>query len=407
MNKALKYKIVVWCVVLFLVILMPQGIYKQSQIKQISIVSGLGIDKHVDEIEVSVSILVPEPSANYAPKQMVTSSTGKNLAEAINSIEIKIGKELGLAHCYIIILGDDFLSDDITKHLDYLMRSNIMGNNSAVLHTDKKAKEILETNSKMSAKNINNLQDIAKFNQMHYNSSNTSLIGLFNDYLSSTHCSVIGSITLEDDNSGQGEKTASGGDENSKENKSSQENSQSEKTITNKGDAIVIKNGKKLLTLNKEEIGYFSWLDKKSQMGYLTIENFFDETLKDAKITLKLKHEKASFNPRIQQNCPVLEINIFFECFVENIQDKNSIASVHKYMLTEEFQNKVKEKICSEINKSIKILKEHNFDIIDAYNIFNNKLGKKWKNYLKTLENEDDYIQNLEAVVSVSMESKF
>ncbi len=406
MNKALKYKIVVWCVALFLIALMPQGLYKQSQLKQISIVSGIGIDKNENQLEVSVSILVPEPSSTYAPKQMVVSSMGENLAEAINSIEIKIGKELGLAHCYIIILGDDFLSEDITKHLDYLMRSNIMGNNSAILHTDKKAKEILETNSKMSEKNINNLQDIAKFNQTHYNSSNTSLIGIFNDYFNFSHCSVIGSITLEEDS--QNIESKQTGNERNSQQASESESSKNEKKISNKGDAIIIKNGRKLLNLKKEEIGYFGWLDKNSQMGYLTVENFFDETLQNAKITLKIKHENASFNPTLTQFGPVLGINISFECFVENIQnDKENISSIHKYILTTEFKEKVKEKICDEIKKALLISKQHNFDIINVYNIFNNKFGNKWKNYLKTLENEDDYIQNLEVSVSVSMESKF
>ena len=277
MNKSIKYKIVVFVVAIFLTLLIPEGIYKPSQIQQIAIVSGLGIDKSDDKLEVSVSMIVPKPSSNYSPQQTVTSAKGKNLAEAISSIEIKTGQELGLAHCYIIILGEEFVKTDVTKDLDYLMRSNIMGNNSAIFHTDKTAKEILEVNSKLSEQNINNLQNIAKFNQEHYDSSNTNLINLFNDYLCNCHCSVMGSITLENSesssNSSQSSKSQGSSQEESSQSQSSQK---PEQTLNNKGDAIIIKNGTKLIKLTKEEMGYFSWLDTKAQTGYLTIENFFD-----------------------------------------------------------------------------------------------------------------------------------
>ena len=406
MNKSIKYKIVLFVAILFIAILLPQGLYKQSQIQQIAIVSGIGIDRDGEELEVSVSILVPKPSSNYAPSQTISSAKGKNLPDAINSIEIKIGQELGLAHCYIIILGDEFTKKDVTKDLDYLMRSNIMGNNSAILHTDKKAKEILEVNSALSEQNIQNLQNIAKFNQEHYNSSNTNLINLFNDYLENHSCSIMGSITLE--NSSNASSQSENSEQSQQQNNNQNSSSKSNQTLSNKGDVIVVKNGKKLLKLTKEEIGYFSWLDTKSQSGYLTINNFFDESLQDATITLKLKHETASFNASIQNDTPILHVNIGFECFVENISSENNdIQSIHKYMLTDNFKNMVKDKIDNDIQNALQISKENNFDAINVYHVFNNKLNKKWKEFLNNLDNPENYIQKLLIVVDVKMESKF
>ena len=404
MEKAIKYKIVAWIVALFLLVLMPQGIYKQSQIQTTSIVSGIGIDKKDDKIEVSVQILVPQPSSSYAPKQLVSSAMGENIAKAISAIELKVGQELGLAHCYIIILGDEYVKEDITSGLDYLLRSNIMGNNSAILHTDKTAKEVLETSSKLSEQDINNLQNIAKFNQEHYDSSNTNLINFMNDYLSPCPYSIMGTITLEEQQNK--EQNASSSSENSKP---TQENSQeSQKILSNNGEAIVLKNGIKIANLKREELGFFSWLDTKSQEGYINIENYSDENLENATITLKINHETAKFDPKLNLQTPILDIKISFECFIENITDENGkIISVRENILTENFKQKVTEKITNEINAALEISKQHKFDIIGAYTIFNNKFNAKWKNYLKTLENSDDYIKNLLANVSVSMQSKF
>lgn len=404
MEKAIKYKIVAWIVALFLIVLMPQGIYKQSQIQTTSIVSGIGIDKKDDKIEVSVQILVPQPSSSYAPKQLVSSATGENIAKAISAIELKVGQELGLAHCYIIILGDEYVKEDITSSLDYLLRSNIMGNNSAILHTDKTAKEVLETSSKLSEQDINNLQNIAKFNQEHYDSSNTNLINFMNDYLSPCPYSIMGTITLEEQQNK--EQDASSTSESSK---SPQKNSQeSQKILSNKGEAIVLKNGIKIASLKREELSFFSWLDTKSQEGYINIKNYSDKNLENATITLKINHETAKFDPKLILQTPVLDIKISFECFVENITDENGkIISVRENILTENFKQKVTEKITNEINSALEISKHYQFDIIGAYTIFNNKFNAKWKNYLNTLENSDDYIKNLLANVSVSMQSKF
>lgn len=405
MEKATKYKIVAWLVALFLLVLMPQGIYKQSQIQTTSIISGIGIDKKDDEIEVSVQILVPEPSSSYAPKQLVSSATGKNIAEAISAIELKVGQELGLAHCYIIILGDEYVKQDVTSGLDYLLRSNIMGNNSAILHTDKTAKEVLETSSKLSEQDINNLQNIAKFNQEHYDSSNTNLINFMNDYLSPCPYSVMGTITLEEQQNKGKEQNSSSSSENTQSSQNSQE---SQKILSNKGEAIVFKNGTKIASLKKEELGFFSWLDTKSQEGYLSIEKYSDERLENATITLKINHETAKFDPKLNSQTPILDIKITFECFIDNITDGNGkIISVRENILTENFKQKITEKITAEINSALEISKNYGFDIIGAYTIFNNKFNAKWKNYLNTLENSDDYIKNLLANVSVSMQSKF
>ena len=76
-------------------------------------------------------------------------------------------------------------------------------------------------------------------------------------------------------------------------------------------------------------------------------------------------------------------------------------------MLSQSFCVSVQEKITDEINKAINLSKEYNFDIIGIYNIFNNKFNQKWKQFLNSLENPQDYIQKLAITVDVKMDSKF
>ena len=204
MDKVLKYRIVCWCVAIFLIIFLPQAVSAPSQVQTTAIVSGLGIDKSQKGVEVSAQIIIPEPSTSYSPKNIIVSAEGSNMLEAISNIELKVGQQVGLAHCYIIVLGDELCQENMIAELDYLMRSNIMGNNSALVHTSKKAKDLLKLSSQFSESDVNNLQNIAKYNKKNYNSSNTSLIELYNEYLSPSKCSLLGTIDTEEQSKGGG-----------------------------------------------------------------------------------------------------------------------------------------------------------------------------------------------------------
>ena len=402
MDKALKYKIIIFVVALFFVFLIPNGIEKQSQIQKIAIVSGIGIDKSEKGLTLSAQVLVPEPSTNYSPNQTVYNAEEENLAKAISALELKIGQELGLSHCFIIVIGDDMFDEDITNTLDYLMRSNIMDNNTSIIHTDKKAQEILEISSKLSKSDLNNLQNIAKFSHDHYDSVSTNLINIFNDYLSDCPYTIMGSITVEDkkDNS-------SSSNQNQQQPQKSEQNEENKKSLSNNGDAIVLKKGKKIATLKKEEIDNFSWLDNKSQKGHLIIKNYCDNNIDGSDISLKITHEKASFSPELKNDTPIIKANISFEYIIESIENKNeNKQSVQENFFNNEFKTAVENTIKTKIEKALSLSKEKNFDIINAYNIFNNKFNKKWKNYINSLENPDDYIKNLQIVVNVNLKTK-
>ena len=401
MDKALKYKIILFVAVLFLLVLIPSGIEKQSQIQKIAIVSGIGIDKSEKGLTLSAQVLVPEPSTNYSPNQTVFFAEEKNLAKAISSLELKIGQELGLSHCFIIVVGDEMFDEDITNTLDYLMRSNIMDNNSILIHTDKKAQEVLEVSSKLSKSDLNNLQNLAKFSHEHYDSVSTSLVDLFNDYLSNCPYTVVGSITTED------KKSEDGSSSKEQSSKTEQQGSKSDKTLANNGDAIILKKGKKIATLKKEDIENFSWLDNNSQKGHLIIENYSNKDTQSSKISLKIMHENASFCPELKNNTPILKTTISFEYVIESIESENGEKqSVQENFYNSDFKKVVENTIKTKIQKTLVLSKENNFDIIKAYNKFNNKFNNKWKNYLNNLNNPDDYIKNLQIVVDVNLKTK-
>ncbi len=404
MDKSLKYRLVVWAVALFLAFLLPSGINSSSQIQKTSIATAIGLDKSENELEVSVQVVVPQPGSNYSPKYVIATAKGKNLPEAIENIELKLGQEIGLAHCFVIVLGDKVCEDNLASTLDYLMRSNIMGNNSALLHTDGKAKELLEQSSKLSESDVNNLQHIAKYNQEHYSSSNTDLVSFFNAYASNCPFCVVGSLNVDDSNSSQSQEQGQ-----SQQNQGQEQNKggSDQKVLKNEGEAIVFKNGKKLTKLKKEDLNNFGWLDSKAQKGFLILEHVSNDLFDDATITLHIKNKSVNFSASLENNIPVLTANIFFEAFVESIEDgKKEITGAHQNLCTQDFQEQIDKKIKEQISDAIKLSKEKNFDIIGVFNVFNTKNHKKWKEFLQNLANPEDYMQEIEVISNISMHHK-
>ncbi len=408
MDKALKYRIVAWMVAIFLLILLPNAVSVPSELQTTAIVSGIGIDKEGEEISLSAQILIPQPSTSYSPKSTVISGTGKDLMDAISAVELKTGQSLGLAHCYIIIIGDELCNDNLIETLDFLMRSNIMGNNTALIHTSQKAEDILKVSSQFSESDINNLQNIAKFNKENYNSTSTSLIELFSEYALPASASVIATIDSDksaeqQSGSNSGESSNSGGESSSQNGGSS---SSSTSAFKNEGKAIVVKKGKKILDLEQDDIMKFNWLDSGTQKGNILIENYSDKNLQNATIGIKQTAKSVHFNPKITNGTPILEANITLDTRIESIENGGKIQTSHKNYYNETLVSAIKTKINQDVQDALNLAKEYNFDIMDIYAIFNSNLTADWKKYLNGLDDKDNYMQNLEIVVNVNVKNK-
>jgi len=405
MDKALKYKIVVWFMIGFLLIFLPGAITTPSQIQTKSIVLGIGIDKSESEgLEVSAQIIIPQQSTNYSPKNLIASAEGNSLIDAIFSIEAEIGQRLGLAHCYVIILSDEICSENVPEMLDFFIRSNIMGNNSSLIHTNGKAKKLLETSAQLSASDVNNLQNITKYNRENNSAADTSFIDLFNEYLSPAPFSFIASIDVEEEESSSSEGSSGGSSSSTSSSSSSQTTPPSSTVLKNDGSAVVFKKGKKLLTLNKDQVIKFNWLNTNTQRGILTVEHFTNNFLSDVNITLKQISKSIDFNAKIVNNTPILKLNISLETTLDVIESpEGTLYTIHHNYFDATFRDAVQNKVRQDIADALTISKTNNFDIMNIYNIFNTSNHDEWKRFLSTLENPENYMERVEIEVNTSI----
>lgn len=100
-----------------------------TELKDLMIIQGIGIDKEKDEFKVTVEILNNEQSgspggdSNSENKTKIYSATGKNVSVALRELSSKSGNLPLFAHNRVIILSEDVAKENLENLLDFFVRN--------------------------------------------------------------------------------------------------------------------------------------------------------------------------------------------------------------------------------------------------------------------------------------------
>ena len=139
-----KYFIVL---IVLMICFLPTAITQEAESESDAIVTAIGVDYLPEEknVELSLQIVVPTPSAQYSQQLSVVSAKDKSVARAVSDIELRLGKYISFPHCKVIAFNEDALIDGVEKHLDFIIRNKANGNNIVILGTKDSSKEMLKS----------------------------------------------------------------------------------------------------------------------------------------------------------------------------------------------------------------------------------------------------------------------
>lgn len=418
MRKSLFNKIILWCVILFLLILAPTSLDMPSQSVVRAICTGLAIDtsKESGKLEVTAQILIPEAGGQYTQKLSLVSYDAKSLEESLEMMEYQVGKKIRMEHCCFIILSNAVCERNITTILDYLVRGNNIGNNTLLIHTDGKSKDLLSATSNVNSSEVDNLQVISEYNEKYLFAGGANLLSFYHDYLSPHKTSYMANITMiKDDKSGgnggtdQSSGSGSGsGSESSQGSSSSDKGNTQEDVVTSDGSVAIFYKGKCARVVTSEEREDFNWLDPKVEKAMVQIENVSDNILKNATISYTIERKKMTHKFEIVNNVPTIRINFDLGLQTEMVLqgDESSLPIFDDY-INDAVTLAFAEKIDRAVKNSMNIQKEHGFDVFDYYKEFSINCNADWKKYLSSLENPDDYMKGIEIFTEVTCYSAF
>lgn len=110
------------------------GCWDRTEINDIAIVTGLGIDRNEDgSIELAVQVFIPRAlgsaggmgggaSAGGQKMTLVRSGSGVNIADAASRLQGKLPRKMFWGHCKVFIFGEELAKRGIRDELDFLLR---------------------------------------------------------------------------------------------------------------------------------------------------------------------------------------------------------------------------------------------------------------------------------------------
>lgn len=145
MKNFKMFKIIV-CIALICSVF--SGCMHQTNLKNLIVIEGVGIDNDEDGVQLTVQSLNPGKSTGVEkPEGNMTINTvekGTTIVEAISNLNKAMSKELFFGHNKIIVFSREICETDLNNKLDYFLRSSDARADIAVCMADGDAKKVLE-----------------------------------------------------------------------------------------------------------------------------------------------------------------------------------------------------------------------------------------------------------------------
>lgn len=146
MTSSLKSFKIILCIVLICSLF--SGCMNQTNLKNLIVIEGIGIDNTEDGVQLTVQSLNPGKSTGTEkPEGNMTINTveqGKTIVEAISNLNKAMSKELFFGHNKVIVFSREVCETDLNNKLDYFLRSSDARADVAVCMADGDAKKVLE-----------------------------------------------------------------------------------------------------------------------------------------------------------------------------------------------------------------------------------------------------------------------
>lgn len=422
LAKVRKSKIF-YILLLLVLILTPSAIYQTAESERLAITVAIGIDEisESDEIELDLVVLAPQSGNDINSNEILLSSTGTSISECVSIIENRLGKDIALSHCQVIILSENIASNNPMKYLDTFTRTNNLTTNTLIACSPD-PKELLEAQVTMSSKNGINLSTILNKNTKSSFVADINLEKFYSQYFdesTTTYLPIIG--TKESKNSNNTESANSQGSSNESSNDDKSSNQQSSnalnssttksgedttiassgsvsKEVDYKGEVALFSKGKMIKKLSKEEVAVLNILAPNVNKTSIDLDNITTEYATDAKFTINITDKTVTTGYSFVNGYPVVSFDVTLVCKISEINaDKyylDSITRVHNE-ISEQVENKIRDKVINQFAKYVNYSKDNFVDTFYLQKYFYRLYTKEWHDYKLSLDADSNYLERV------------
>lgn len=364
---------------------------KGLELKDLTVVQGIGVDKKEDGLSVSIQVFDSAKASGSANElsgnlTKVLNSHGKSIYEVIYKSAAQIGGDPFISQNRIIVFGEDLVKEDISKIMDYFYRNHETRMNVVVAIAKGEAKEILQSDT---GEALIPAEDVVKLIQ----SSEEDLIAPKTDVLSvlkpmkeSNGDFYITALKIKEEEQEQGD--SGGGEKNSGGEESGRQEKEKKDVVT---DGVGVFKGNKLVGyLDEDESKGLLWITGKVSGGVLV-----SQTEEVGQISTEIIDVVPKMQFSLEDNVPVCSVNI--NCFLsaDEIQgDEENFTLETLESVEKQIGDNIKEKIEKTINKCIQDYNVDIFRLNDYVRNYNPGLYKQvkgtWHDYIKNIQFKTD-----------------
>ena len=345
---------------------MPKSITHMPEIETKLLLTTIGIDSTEDGYILSATAVMPKESHDGATMRLSVNGDGASISEALDVLSAKMGKQLELGLCGLVIVGNTFLGKDIMPHLEYLLSSGKVIPGAHLCYApNKSAKETIELSNMLSEATSNGLSKLIEHNQATTNMPAVTL----HKFLSQTHgvskCSYMPCLSLSEKKDELPKTNSSGGEQNP--NPSSGSGSGKESQIDDMEKIMIFKDGYTQVELDTAETRGYTWMDNDSTKGLITVNDFTVKgnnvgniycQILDKKYTLRTEIEKDEIKAKIKVKAML------------GFEDRHKLSNLFKSKevsekeLNFELFSQVAKKIEEQIKSVVDVMQRSNLDAI-------------------------------------------
>ena len=373
----------------------PEGVERQH-------IATIGLDKSDEGIELSLLAHVSKQNDKYSREYVLTSTTAESLPYAFAKIGSNTGRKITLTHTASIVISQELMANGLHKYLDYFYRNDNIANDTFVVCTPGKAKDLLNFEKERINSAGHGLEEVLVHNAENTYFTDSNIESFYKGYFSPTQASVIAIAELEPNPEGQ-ELLQSGGGSSGGD--SSGGSSSQPKRIKNLGQLALLKQGKMVDVLDNELVFGMNMVNNLTHNVYFTIKNFSDQHFQNVDIELNIVVNRVSYLAKFENNKPVFIINNLVSLGLQSVVAEEALEEYYHNninplspKLREEVSQNLKNKFSAFLQKVIK----NKADIFGVYSAFNNQHPKKFQDWLKTLENQQDFLSQIEFRMTIN-----
>ena len=410
-KKMFSYKSLL-CILLVIIFLLGiGGISAEAQGNRLAVVNLLAVDSDGEKIEVAVNIITPS-SGGKTTKTF--SGSGKTISKALENVSVQLGKDIGLAHCDVMAVGDNLCNEGILKVLDFFTRTKKVGRNAKLLNFNKEPFKFLEAMTYLNETLNLEIAEIISYNKDSLDASESNIEAFYSGYYSDIGVTIMPKVEITTDqklnaikvkasgensssNSGNEGSTSSGGGSSAGGSASSSD----ELYFVNDGTTSVFKQGIKEFEVSSVDMSKINILHTGSRSGNFILHNVTDELYNNADVSILMENKKLEVDTSFKGNVPVLKVNMQAFCTIEEVVENgknDKFLTNYSNFLNKIIRNLLEEKIKTDIITAFEYLKNMEFETLNIYSKFNKYHYKKWIKYLSTV---DYYLDGVQLEVTV------